>query len=341
MKFFLITIFAIMATFLNSCIDSRTKNSANTTKPLISSKTNGGSYEKNIVMKDSSLNLCELIKAEHPLNFGDIFDQETNMYYYDHDTDFVPGRTKFSEMFKIEGTDAKGNTSLGELKKTEESVSLTGLIDMAKTLQNQNYLPSNSYYYGIKMHYGLDKDSMIIIFEPIILKQMGTDSVRTVIDHLSRVFYRFDEKGNFQKKLRDTDVINFENQFQNPLSKIYITHDPPSRRDTHKFVKNLDDNEIKDNDVRYAFMPMQQIIRMYEDNGGDCNNRFNLIKFSFVINRFRKPGGFNKFQGKLHVVASYNLSKESFTKRTLKNNYNNFAGLGADYTEKCPTNCPQ
>lgn len=258
--------------------------------------------------------------GESSLSYGDL-STSTNVYAFEKQ-ELEDGRTNFDNNFKIKNPQGQPLPLANPVHNMAMSYIFTMLDDVKN---NQNFDPANDHS-ALKMHYGMDQQAMVIIFEPIILKHYSTDKY-TVIS--TDKFYRI--TGNTVNIITATATNTLKQNYHN---NVWIDHvDNPS----NDFDPS---DDFFAGDTRYTIIPIQQIITMYCDNSNaSCNNHDNdiaaadIVSFSIVANDFFYSGRRHIENFKLHVIVYKNGTLQDDVHETC------FLHCGADFTQMCPPNC--
>jgi len=256
---------------------------------------------------------CNMTAREPQLNFSLDRNPESNVYIYT-DNQLSAGLANFAANFRYMSS---GGT-VQPLDPSNQQLSVGNLMQLYGVLimdSTVDYDPDSNYS-ALRMHFGMDGQKMILIYEPVALKPTGVPKECDVVG--TGKYFRTDASNSFIAISSSTFTL-LTNNLRGSSSNIYITH--PNNPGTYSFINNTDAS----GDIRSNVMSMQEIIRMYCDNA-DYPNTSDLINFSIVANQ---NSGSNF---RTHVVAHYRMGLSVPSSGTFKS-------YAADYAEMCPINC--
>lgn len=182
------------------------------------------------------------------------------------------------------------------------------------------------HYSAVRIHYGLDGDTMIFIMQPIILKPVTGSGGYCDIDDIED-FYKV-----AAGQVWESISLAQKNQFtENYRNTIRIRHEEPADIFNDRFIMGHPADWVHA-DTRSCLIPLQQILRVYCENRnvpGDPDDG-DLICFQIVANNYSTV----TTNFKVHVVVHYNLPTVNLPTGTKI-----FSGRAADFAQMCPTNC--
>ncbi|MBL7713444.1 MAG: hypothetical protein JNL13_13315 [Chitinophagaceae bacterium] len=257
--------------------------------------------------------ICNMTSREPQLNFSLDRNPESNVYVYT-ENQLNNGLANFSANFRY--LDAGGNVQ--PLDPSDQKLSVSNLIQLYDALVTDStvgYDPDSNYS-ALRMHFGMDGQKIILIYEPVALKRTGVPKECDVVG--TNKYFRTDASNSFIAISAGTFNL-LTNNLRGSGSNIYITH--PNNPNIFSFINNTDAT----GDIRSNVMSMQEIVRMYCDNA-DYPNAADKINFSIVASQY---AGSNY---RMHVVAHYRMGLSLPSSGTFKN-------YAADYAEMCPVNC--
>jgi hypothetical protein len=312
----IILMMLVVGTFLFSCKEEKKEGeggAAVAVAPIL---------EDTFISPNNSF--CTLINEEVPLRYGITHGPRSldNVYAYKF-SELKAGRDSFDTNFKF---GRKGET---KLVNADTKLSLAAFDSLNK------YVPlrydSKKNYAALKMHYGIEKQTMVLIFEPIALVPILSRPNTCDTINSSKYFRVFDGK------LKQITQVELKTLTKMYTDSIYIDHKLDSQRSIKTFVDN--NSDFEKGDIHYCIMPMQQIFKMYLDNANnaDCKklNLSDAISFSLIANNYYKTNIIKEIKNyKLHIVTHFGLNE-----KTIEGNSKIFDGLGSDFAELCPPNC--
>lgn len=214
-----------------------------------------------------------------------------------------------------------------QLDHTNTKVRATSLKMLFEKIKNSGKYDCTTDLSAVVMHIGMRDKQLVIIYEPTILKQNLRYANRFDQNPLG-VFYIADKEGNL-KEIKEEDegdkegVRKLLENYRGSKSKIHIVHRKPK-----KITKFISHRKFRKGDVEDCTMPLQQVFRMYKDNGGsyDMPGK-NAIDFTIVASDYFRRSRRNF---KTHIIASFNLGAK------LREVPDTYSGLGADFSQMSP-----
>jgi hypothetical protein len=256
---------------------------------------------------------CNITAREPQLDFSLERNPENNVYIYT-DNQLSVGTSNFFANFRY----MDASSAVQNLDSPNQKLSVANLVMLYDALaadSTVDYDPDSNYS-ALRMHFGMDGQKIILIYEPVALKPTSVPKECDVVG--TNKYFRTDASNNVIAVSSGTFNL-LTNNLRGSGSRIYITH--PNNPGISSFINSPDGVA----DVRSNIMSMQEIVRMYCDNA-DYPNTSDLINFSIVASQ---NAGSNF---RMHVVAHYRMGLSSFSPGTFKN-------YAADYAEMCPFNC--
>lgn len=261
----------------------------------------------------SALDFCSLTSKERELHFGLDRNANTNNYVYTAAQVYAGEANLYANFKYFDGT-------LRDLDSSNQSLALNDLISLYNVLRYDSsvgYNPDSSYS-ALRMHFGLEGRRIILIYEPVVLKPIGTSKECNVIG--TDKYFRADA-ADYLIPVSNMDFATLTNNLRSTTSNIRINH--PNNPTVSNFINTSDSS----GDIRSNIISFQQVVRMYCDNTG-VESMPDRIRFTIVANQNETLTS----NFRMHVVPNYNLGASS----PIPGSYRSYA---ADYTQMCPTIC--
>jgi hypothetical protein len=261
---------------------------------------------------------CGIIVNERTLHYGDPVGDDQNVYCYEED-EVKDGKENFKAYFKTgDGHD---------LETPIEQLSIANIKKMMEDIRKPEYgYDIVNCYAAVKMTYGMVGKRVIMIYTPVILRDMYAPTTYDEYVIYTKQSYT---AYNGWNPINQTDSGRFVEAFTGNAANIQITHHSETTSDIEKFINE----DWPDGDTRSCIIPLQEIMDMYMDNNGQPCNDQDIVKFEIIANNHFSTTGGSVENYKIHTVV-YN-SKLGLPGADPKR----FEGLAVDFAQMCPPRC--